>query len=149
MNATGQNGSMEMVISSDPRETRQVQEEVERALRRYQFEERDIFSVRLALEEALINAIKHGNQLDRNKKVHVAWSVENGQLQIQIRDEGPGFDPNEVPDPLDPENLERPCGRGLLLMRHYMTEVMFDPPGNSLRMTKLRSTPSPNGHVSP
>lgn len=54
-----------------------------------------------------------------------------------ISDEGPGFDPNDVPDPTDIENLERPCGRGLMLMRHYMTEVNYNSTGNSVRMKKV------------
>jgi len=61
------------------------------------------------------------------------------RIDITIRDEGPGFDPADVPDPLAVENLERPCGRGLLLMRHYMTEVNFPPPGNMVTMSKVRS----------
>ena len=63
-----------------------------------------------------------------------------------IADEGKGFDPDDVPDPMAPENLERPCGRGLLLMRHYMTEVTYHPPGNRLSMSKVRAdNPHRNG----
>jgi len=142
MNLNGHTGTVELVIASDPMEARRIQEEVERALRTNHFEDHDIFGVRLALEEALINAIKHGNQLDRNKKVHISYRVQPDQFHVHIRDEGTGFDPSDVPDPLDPENLERPCGRGLLLMRHYMSEVAIDAPGNSLRMSKVRV----NGH---
>jgi serine/threonine-protein kinase RsbW len=128
-----------VVISSDPAEARRVQDHIERALKAHQFDDRDVFSIRLALEEALVNAIKHGNQMDRAKKVHIAYDITPERFTIRITDEGPGFDLGDVPDPVAAENLERPCGRGLLLMRHYMTDVAFDPPGNRVCMSKVRS----------
>ena len=103
------------------------------------FEEKEIFSIKLALEEALVNAIKHGNQMDRAKKVHIRYCVTSERFDADICDQGTGFDPEEVPDPMAVENLERPCGRGLLLMRHYMSEVTFHPPGNRVSMTKFRA----------
>jgi serine/threonine-protein kinase RsbW len=139
MHETSPSGAREVVIPSDPAEARRIQEEIERALQSNRFEERDIFSIKLALEEALVNAIKHGNQMDRTKKVHIAYRVNTERFDIYIADEGPGFDPEDVPDPMAVENLERPCGRGLLLMRHYMTEVVFHPPGNRVTMCKLRN----------
>ena len=141
--AVGQNGLTRHVIQSDPAESRRVQEEVEQALRRHEFSERDIFSVRLALEEALVNAIKHGNQLDRTKKVQVEYCISRERLDIHITDEGKGFDPEDVPDPTAVENLERPCGRGLMLMRHYMTEVYYSSEGNTVRMCKCRCRENP------
>ena len=112
---------------------------VEAELKRNHFDDREIFCIKLALEEALVNAIKHGNQLDRNKRVQVAYRVNSERFDVRITDEGPGFDPEDVPDPMAVENLERPCGRGLLLMKHYMTGVVFDPPGNRLYMYKVRN----------
>jgi len=127
------------MISSDPAEARQVQDNIEAELRHHHFDDREIFCIKLALEEALVNAIKHGNQLDRKKHVQVAYRVNSSRFDVRITDEGPGFDPEEVPDPMAVENLERPCGRGLLLMKHYMTDVVFDPPGNRLYMCKVRA----------
>jgi len=136
----------DVTIPSDAGEARKVQEEIETHLQTLQVTEKEIFSVRLALEEALINAIKHGNQMDRDKKVHISYRFLADRFEIQITDEGPGFDPGDVPDPTAPENLERPCGRGLLLMRHYMTEVTYVPPGNQLTMSKERpKNPQRNG----
>jgi len=132
------NGCTEVIIPSDPARARQVQEDVEQALKAAHFEEKDVFGIRLALEEAIVNAIKHGNQLDLSKRVHIKYHVTPGRFEIHIKDEGPGFDPEDVPDPMAPENLERECGRGLLLMKHYMTEVVFHPPGNAVSMIKLR-----------
>jgi serine/threonine-protein kinase RsbW len=90
------------------------------------------------VEEALVNAIKHGNGLNPSKKVRIAYHVRAEHFEIVVADEGPGFDPDEVPDPTAPENLERCCGRGLMLMRHYMSEVAFNRRGNSVRLRKLR-----------
>jgi serine/threonine-protein kinase RsbW len=139
MRKPGHRGSRDIVIPTDPAEARRVQDDIEHTLKAFRFEEREIFSIRLALEEALVNAIKHGNQMDRTKKVHISYRISSDRFEIRIADEGQGFDPKEVPDPMAPENLERPCGRGLLLMRHYMTEVTYHPPGNRLSMTKLRN----------
>lgn len=129
--------SAQVTIPSDLEEARRLQGSIEQELHaRTQFSETDIFAIRLALEEALVNAIKHGNQMDRTKKVHVAYNVDADRFDVKIVDEGPGFDPEDVPDPTDPENLERPCGRGLLLMRHYMNHIEYLRPGNIVVMSK-------------
>ncbi len=129
----------EITIASDLAEARQVQAEIEHALHGVRFSDHDIFAIRLAVEEALVNAIKHGNQMDRSKTVRVAYQVAPDRFDVQITDEGPGFDPCDVPDPTSPENIERPCGRGLLLMRHYMTEVAYHDRGRAVRMAKVRN----------
>jgi serine/threonine-protein kinase RsbW len=139
MSEVGPQYSTEVAIPSDPAAARQVEEEIEQQLRSNLFSEREIFSIRLALEEALVNAIKHGNGFDRTKKVRIAYGVRPDRFDIRISDEGTGFDPTDVPDPTAFENLERPCGRGLMLMRHYMSEVSYSPDGNSVVMTKHRN----------
>src|SRR5262249_44425463 len=117
---------------------RRVQEEVEEALKAHQYSAHDIFSIRLALEEALVNAIKHGNQMDRSKSVRIAYRITHERFDVWVFDEGPGFDPGDVPDCTAAENLERPCGRGLMLMRHYMSEVGYNAAGNAVYMSKQR-----------
>src|SRR5947208_16652329 len=113
-------------IASDMAEARRVPAEIGQALQDSAlFSEREIFGIKLAVEEALVNAIKHGNQMDQGKRVHVTYHLRADRFEVQIIDEGAGFDPDDVPDPTAPENLERPCGRGLLLMRSYMTEVVY------------------------
>src|SRR5205809_7928358 len=119
MRDPSQDRSFQVAIPSDPQEARVVQELIEQQLRSHRFEDREIFSIKLALEEALVNAIKHGNQMDRSKKVHIHFCVNNDRIDICIDDEGAGFAMEDVPDPMAPENLERPCGRGPLLIRHY------------------------------
>lgn len=126
-----------VTIVSDPAEARPVQDELEQQLRTNHFTDNEIFGIKLALEEALVNAIKHGNQMDRSKKVHISYRIIPHRFDIHITDEGIGFDPEDVPDCTSVENLERPCGRGLMLMRHYMSHVEFDGRGNTVKMFKV------------
>jgi serine/threonine-protein kinase RsbW len=127
----------EVTIVSDPSEARPVQDHLEQELRTNHFTDNEIFGIKLALEEALVNAIKHGNQMDPAKKVHIAYRIIPHRFDIQITDEGVGFDPEDVPDCTSVENLERPCGRGLMLMRHYMSHVEFGGRGNTVKMFKV------------
>ncbi len=79
----------------------------------------------MALREALANAIKHGNAQDRSKRVHLEMDVRDHVLKIRIRDEGEGFDPEKVDDPLAPENRFKTSGRGIFYMKTFMDEVRF------------------------
>jgi serine/threonine-protein kinase RsbW len=133
-----QDGSIQLTIDSSLDQVPLIQDAIAAALKARRFTQRDIFGIRLALEEALVNAIKHGNRLDPHKKVYIRYRVTTRRFEIAISDEGPGFRLDRVADPLAPENLEQPGGRGLLLMRAYMTEVTFHPPGNRVTMAKDR-----------
>jgi serine/threonine-protein kinase RsbW len=103
------------------------------------YPEKDLFRLRLALEEALVNAVKHGNRGDPAKQVRVRYQVTRERTLAEVEDEGEGFDPGQVHDPLAPENLERPGGRGLLLMRSFMTWCRFHGRGNRVTLCKDRS----------
>jgi serine/threonine-protein kinase RsbW len=138
MHSPRQDGSIELELRSDLAEVPLLQDHIAELLKARRFAQKDIFGIRLALEEALVNAIKHGNRLDPQKRVRVTYRVTTRRFEIAIADEGPGFQPERVADPLAPENLEVPGGRGLLLMRAYMTEVEFHPPGNRVTMAKVR-----------
>jgi serine/threonine-protein kinase RsbW len=129
----------DVTIPSDLAEARRLQSQIEEALQATAYTEHDIFAIRLALEEALVNAIKHGNQLDPEKNVRVSYQVTADKFFVQITDEGPGFDPNDVPDPTLPENLEKGCGRGVFLIREFMTDVTYHGRGNVVSMSKLRN----------
>ena len=107
-------------------------------LQTQQWSERDVFSVHLALEEALVNAIIHGNGLDAEKQVELKCQIGPERFSIEIRDQGAGFQANDVPDPTDCDNLERPCGRGIMLMRSFMTTVEYNEEGNCVSMEKLK-----------
>ena len=94
--------------------------------------------VNLAVIEAGTNAIKHGNKNDPNKKVHFEFEISTDKLTITVRDEGEGFNPDEIRDPLNPENLLRPSGRGIFLMRTFMDEVKYNETGTEVTMIKYR-----------
>ncbi|MEM7626810.1 MAG: ATP-binding protein [Planctomycetota bacterium] len=108
------------------------------------FEEQSLFAIRLALDEALTNAVRHGNGSDPTKNVTVEFSASAGKLTVSIEDEGPGFKPEDVPDPTAEENLCRPHGRGVMLMKAYMTEVTYNERGNRVTLTKEQDCPLPN-----
>ena len=129
------------VIPSRPEASRDVQEELLEQMTRLEWGEHDVFSVRLAMEEALINAIKHGNHYDPAKTVEVVCQILPDRVRIEISDQGKGFDLAAVPDPTDPDNLESPCGRGLMLMRSFMSRVEFNETGNRVLMERERTPP--------
>jgi serine/threonine-protein kinase RsbW len=103
--------------------------------------DRDGFGIHLSVEEALVNAIRHGNKLSADKVVRFQCKIGPETLWIQISDEGEGFDPADVPDPTDPEQLEVPSGRGIMLMRNFMSKVEFTDGGTTVTMAK-EATPS-------
>jgi len=117
---------------------RETEREVLGRLRDLGYDEDHLFAVRLALEEALVNAMKHGNGFDPDRSVYVWYRASPERVEIRVADEGRGFDPRGVPDPTADENLERPCGRGIMLMRCYMDEVTFSAKGNEVSMVKHR-----------
>ncbi|WP_240490378.1 ATP-binding protein [Planctopirus hydrillae] len=131
----------EIQIPSDTAEGQAIQEKIIAAMEAAEFSPRDVFGMRLALEEGLVNAIKHGNRMDPDKRVRIACTVSDVIASIEIEDEGPGFDWNDVPDPTAEENLDRPCGRGIMLMRAFMSKVEYNDSGNKVLLEKLRVTP--------
>ena len=87
-------------------------------------------NVLIAVTEAVNNAITHGNLNDINKKTVVSYKINNRSLSFYVKDEGVGFDFNNLPDPTDPENIETPDGRGIFLMRHLSDDVIFHDEGS-------------------
>ena len=122
-----------------PSELRPVLERLEIWMRFLGYPRKDIFAVNLALHEAAINAFRHGNRGDSTKYVHVTFRVDVAEVLVEVQDQGRGFDPDLVPDPLAEEFLVRPGGRGLFLMRVYMSWLAFNPQGNRVTMCRLRS----------
>ncbi|MCI0642285.1 MAG: ATP-binding protein [Gemmataceae bacterium] len=106
------------------------------------WEGRDLFAVEMALEESLTNAIRHGNRLDESKRVHVECRASRDRFWLRVKDEGNGFRPQLVPDCTADENLECPGGRGLALIKAYMTNVEYNECGNCVTLEKIRSTPT-------
>src|SRR5581483_852858 len=124
-------------------EMRHVLAELINELRGRGYSEKEQFGIRLALEEAIVNAIKHGHGGDTSKRVLLRYRLDGHAFVAEVEDEGPGFDPQRLPDPLAPENLELPGGRGVFLMRHYMTSVAFNGPGNCVMLHKARGGAAP------
>ena len=105
-----------------------VEQVLEKLMTRFGFQADDLFSAQLATRETMANAIQHGNRQDPEKTVRVDLVFGSEVLQIVVKDQGQGFDLAQLPDPLDPENLLKPSGRGILLMRKLTDDVRFSFP---------------------
>jgi len=128
--------SHEIVIPSTPSGRQQAEDIIMKKVDEFGFSEEARFSIRLAMEEAVVNAIKHGNRFDKDKKVTIRYGFNGRTFTLSVRDEGQGFDPGGVPDPTAPENITLPYGRGLMLMNAYMDRVEFSPAGNEVTLVK-------------
>ena len=133
------------VVESQPSGLREPCKRLLSLLEEKGFSQDDIFAVHLALEEAFLNAIKHGNKMDTSKKVTLDYLVDDERVEIIMKDEGEGFNPQSIPDPRMGENLYRPEGRGLLLMNAYMDVVEHNAQGNSVHMIRYKNRPA-SGH---
>ena len=127
---------MTFTIRSDFSAGHDVQKRILDAVEKAGFNSQSTFAIKLALEEALINAIKHGNKLDLKKQVHIEANISPTITEITIEDEGPGFDRSSVPDPTLEENLDKCSGRGILLMEAYMNRVEWSRGGRRVHMVK-------------
>ncbi len=96
----------------------------------------------IALDEAFVNAVKHGNKFNFNKNVRIAVEISKKEARFTFEDEGDGFDVASIPDPRDPENLFKTSGRGVLLIHNIMDEVRYNERGNRLEMIKKRDNQS-------
>lgn len=129
----------ERVIASSPRACQDLMDEILGQLQLLRWSDRDVFGVHLALEEALANAIEHGNRQDPTKHIRIRCSVSPEMVHLEIADEGCGFDPSLLPDPTHPAQIGSPKGRGIMLMRSFMSRVEFNDVGNCVLMEKYRS----------
>jgi serine/threonine-protein kinase RsbW len=102
------------------------------------FSEDEVQRISMAVREGVVNAVLHGNKYDPNKKVRISFENSGKSIEIRISDEGAGMDPEQIPDPLAPENLLKTSGRGIFLMRAFMDEVHVNnlSPGTEIIMTK-------------
>ena len=130
-----------IVVKSKPSAVVGVCEEVLSKLEANDFSKDDIFAVHLALEEAFLNAVKHGNKMDSSKEVRIDYNVDFDKVEISLTDQGDGFEPSSVADPRFGEDLYKPGGRGLLLMNSYMDVVEYNESGNSLYMARYKQKP--------
>lgn len=126
-------------IPSEPDNCAAIIELLLSNLERAEWQNKDVFGIHMAMEEAVMNAIRHGNQCSPDKDVHVIIKLSENEFYAQITDQGCGFDPDELPDPTDDDNLEKTCGRGVMLIRNFVDEVKYNEKGNSVELFKNRS----------
>ena len=132
----------ELRIPSDTTEGLVVQNRIIAALEELGYPGSDTFRIRLCLEEGIVNAIKHGNGMDPEKRVRIRFEADEKKVRVEIEDEGEGFDLEDVPDPTLDENLDRPCGRGIMLMRSFMNVIEYKNNGTLLIIEKERGEDS-------
>ena len=99
-------------------------------------DEQTMYSIRLMVSEIIINAHCHGNCGDSSKNIEISFKATKEKFRIRIKDEGEGFDPNNVPNPLLSENLDKPSGRGIYLVREISDELIFHGKGNDIEIIK-------------
>jgi serine/threonine-protein kinase RsbW len=121
-------------IVSQPESINIVEKLIEDLREEHNIHEDCFGNILVAVTEAVNNGIQHGNQYDPNKKVNITYEVEGDSLMFSVQDEGPGFDYYNLPDPTAPENLEKPTGRGIFLMKHLADQVIFSDNGKTVEM---------------
>jgi serine/threonine-protein kinase RsbW len=135
-----------LTLDSSLDSVNRVEQAAEDYAQRAGFDEDEVPNIAMAVREAAINAVVHGNAYDAAKHITASFESTAGSIVIRIADQGPGLDPDTVPDPLAPENILRGSGRGIFLIRAFMDEVNFRQlhPGTELTLIKRR-TPAQTG----
>lgn len=132
----------DLILSSEIENVEKVEELTERVTKKMNFPEDERDSIAIAVTEAVNNAIIHGNKRDPAKKVYLSIHAEGRVFKVSVRDEGPGFNPENLPDPLDPDNLLKESGRGIFILKSLMDEVVFEfaeAGGTIITMVKVKS----------
>lgn len=114
---------------------RMIESFIDNAKERFHLDEDIYGNIMIAVTEAVNNAIKHGNSGNSSKNVYLSLFLNENLLKFTIKDEGPGFDYHNLPDPTSPENLEKPGGRGIFLMKHLSDEVEFKDGGKVVELS--------------
>lgn len=128
-----------LTLHNDRAEISAAESRLLEALDRFAYAKASRFAVRLAVEEALTNAFRHGHKaLPRETPVTLDLTVGPEEVTIAVEDQGPGFTPEAVPDPTLDENLDKPQGRGLMLMRAYMASIDYNSKGNRVTLVYRR-----------
>ena len=128
------------VVKGDPCEMVAPKQAIVDDLHRHRFSDEAVFAVKLALEEALCNAVKHGNKGDTRKDVLIRYLVTSEKCEVIVRDEGRGFEPELVPDPTAPDRLPLPSGRGIMLIKAYMDDVEYRENGREVYFVRHRKS---------
>lgn len=138
MSTVDQNWMHEISFPSCMNRAHELIDVILEEIRQMHWSDRELFAIQLSLEEAFINAVTHGNKSDGGKKVRFFYTLSPDSVRFRVDDEGEGFNYAELPDPTDPEHIDTASGRGVLLIRSFMTHAQFNPKGNSLIMEKVR-----------
>jgi serine/threonine-protein kinase RsbW len=117
---------VEVTLESDLKNVEVAEEITRRVAGTAGFDEDEQNRIEMAVHETMINAIWHGNKNDASKSVWLQWTIHRDRLEIHIRDQGIGFDPKHIPDPLESENLLNVSGRGIFLIRAFMDEFKVE-----------------------
>ncbi len=141
MMPTSQHWQFDQLVASNLDVGHAAIEELMNALNVCGWEGADLFRIQMAIEEAVVNAIEHGNQRDPAKQVRLIFQVTPDKVTMIIEDQGQGFDHRNIADPTDDELVDKPRGRGVMLMREFMDEAFFNETGNQVTMIKHRSQP--------
>lgn len=137
-------GVMHAQVTRDRASIARVESFLVEQAARHGYEHASRFALRLAFEEAITNALRHGHRtLTPDEPVDVTIEVTPERVRMVIEDRGPGFAPGCVPDPTLDENLDKPCGRGLMLIRAYMSSVSYNETGNRVEMIYNKPAPPP------
>jgi serine/threonine-protein kinase RsbW len=128
------NTSNTLEISSRPESINTIEKLIDDLRSDYNIHEDAYGNILVAVTEAVNNAIQHGNKYDPNKKVKINYELEEETISFVIRDQGPGFDYYNLPDPTAPENIEKPTGRGIFLMKHLADQIIFSDNGSVVEL---------------
>ena len=126
--------TIKIQIPSLSENIRMIESFIDNAKEKFQLEDDIYGNIMIAVTEAVNNAIKHGNASNKEKNVHLSLSLNEGVIQFEVKDEGAGFDYKNLPDPTAPENLEKPGGRGIFLMKNLSDEVIFKDEGRVVEL---------------
>jgi len=114
---------------------RMIESFIDNAKERFHLDEDLYGNIMIAVTEAVNNAIRHGNGGNSSKNVFLSLTLNDNLLKFVVKDEGPGFNHDDLPDPTSPENLEKPGGRGIFLMKHLSDEVEFRENGKTVELS--------------
>lgn len=141
-------GKMTFTLPSTMESVSEVEAAAEKMATEAGFDEDELFKLAMAVREAAVNAVLHGNDYDPTKKIAVSLENTGKSLVMTIADQGNGLDPDSLPDPLAPENLMRGTGRGIFLIRSFMDEVRFRQLDPGTELTMIKHLPAEGGAAS-
>lgn len=131
-----------IMLTGDRAQIDRLEGEIMATLEKLEYTKASRFAVKLSIEEAIANAFNHGHKhLPPGVPVRLEYAIEPCEVRVAVEDQGPGFKPADVPDPTMDENIEQPSGRGIMLIRAYMSDVAFSESGNRVEMRYRKPAP--------